>query len=191
MASERQTVNGGVVDTGTALATAGAAVFFRLARLVPNFNAVGGLGLFAGARLPLWQALALTGGVMALTDAILWMVFGWPGFDPFVYTAFAAYALLGRFFLRDHAGPVRVVGVSLLGSVQFFLLTNFGAWLMNPSAMYPRSPIGLVYSYWAAVPFFGYTAGSDLATVVVAFTAAALARRSVLAPSAEPVPGGE
>jgi hypothetical protein len=48
-----------------------------------------------------------------------------------------------------------VVGYSLLGSVLFFLVTNFGVWL--GSTMYPQSGAGLLAAYVAGIPFFQNT----------------------------------
>src|SRR5262245_28840215 len=62
--------------------TVSAGCLAGLIRLVPhpvNFSPVGALGLFGGARLRLWQALALPVGVMAITDYALWLL---SGMDP-------------------------------------------------------------------------------------------------------------
>ena len=59
----------------TAFGVAGCgAVWAGLWRLIPhwpNFTPVGGLGLFAGARMRLWQALAVPLAVRAVSDLVL------------------------------------------------------------------------------------------------------------------------
>ena len=42
---------------------------------------------------------------------------------------------------------------SVLGSCQFYLLTNFAAWLQL--SFYPRSAAGLVQAYLMGLPFAG------------------------------------
>jgi hypothetical protein len=48
-----------------------------------------------------------------------------------------------------------VIGYSLVGSVLFFLITNFGVWL--GSSMYPQTGAGLIATYVAGIPFFQNT----------------------------------
>src|SRR5262245_30484727 len=118
------------------------AVLAGLIRLVPhpwNFTPVGALGLYGGARLPAWQAFTLPLAVMIVTDLVLKVVLNLPAFNPFVYAAFVVYVLLGRLLTRTES-PWKIGTVSLVGSVQFFLLSNFGAWLglsRGPEALYP------------------------------------------------------
>jgi hypothetical protein len=52
-------------------------------------------------------------------------------------------------------GAARVGAYSLLGSVLFFLVTNFGTWL--GSSMYPQTGAGLMAAYVAGLPFFQWT----------------------------------
>src|SRR5215831_11265170 len=102
-------------------------------RLVPhwwNFTPITALGLYGGARLPLAQALTLPLAVMALSDVILHYVVypGFPPFHPWVYASLVINVLLGR-LLRHTNSPAKIAVVVLVASLQFFLLTNFGAWL--------------------------------------------------------------
>jgi hypothetical protein len=68
-----------------------------------------------------------------------------------VYLCIALSSVLG-FGLRGRVTAPRVLGYSLLGSVLFFLVTNFGAWLGSP--LYPQTGAGLVAAYAAGIPFF-------------------------------------
>ncbi len=118
---------------------------------------------------------------MAVTDLLLWAIRGNPPFNPWVYACFALTVLWGQLFLRS-GGAGRIAAVSVLVSVQFFLVTNFGVWLASsvdartlpegtvvvwkeipglpaavPSA-YARNLSGLVGCYVAALPFAGTNA---------------------------------
>jgi len=61
---------------------------------------------------------------------------------------------------REPAADGAAVGVA---SIQFFLISNFGAWLGH-LAIYPYTLGGLVSCYIAAIPFYGRTLASDLCT---------------------------
>jgi hypothetical protein len=149
----------------------GLSVVAGLVRLVPyhppNFTPVGALGLFGGARLRPWLAFTLPFAVMAVTDLALWGLKGYPAFDPFVYGSFLVNVLLGRWLLRQTNSAWRVGAVSLLASVQFFLVTNFGVWAAG--RLYPKTPAGLALCYWEGLPFFGYTVAGDLFFAAVLF----------------------
>ncbi len=133
---------------------------FRLLPHWPNFTPVGGLGLFAGARLRLWQAFVVPLAVMAVSDLLLQELFGKQPFNPWVYTCVAVNVLLGRFLLKK--GRLwRVPVVSLIASLLFFLVTNFGVWAEG--AMYPKTLAGLGVCYADALPFAIGTVAGDLA----------------------------
>jgi len=91
---------------------------------------------------------------------------------PIVYVTFAAIVCLG-FLQRERKIGFGTLGVTLLGSVLFFVTTNFGVWAFD--AMYPRTAAGLVECYTAAIPFFGNTALGDLFYTAVLFGGLALA----------------
>jgi len=157
---------------------AGLATVAGLVRLLPhpwNFTPVGALGLFGGARLRSWQALALPLAIMFLTDLLIWAIRGWMPFNPYVYGSFVITVLLGRLLTRSNT-PGRIVACSLAASVQFFLVTNFGTWAAfhvdptsipngapyktvyddiypNPTIYYANNPSGLAACYWLAAAF--------------------------------------
>jgi len=103
-----------------------------------NFFMIGALGLWGGARLRPWLGLLLPVGVWLITDVIEWRRTGLPAFNPFVGAAFLSYGLLGL-LLRRTKSPARIAFVCVLGSVLFFLLTNFSVWLAlsKPAAELP------------------------------------------------------
>ena len=183
------------LPTGPARPLAGGltilAAVLRLVPHPPNLTPVTALGLYGGARLPLAQALALPLAVMVLTDVILhYIVYpGFPPFHPWVYASLAINVFLGR-LLRHTVSPVKIAAVTLLASVQFYLLTNFGMWLEGP--FYPHTPAGLIACYTAALPFFGPNAppplgffGNAVAGDLL-FTAALFGLHAVLARAAFP-----
>ena len=71
---------------------------------------------------------------------------------PFVYISFILIALLGLYIKK-----INIVSV-LLSSTIFFLVSNFGVWLLY----YPISIEGLVQCYTLALPFFFNTVLGDL-----------------------------
>ncbi len=170
--------------------TAAAAVGLRLLR-VPNIYAVGALGLYAGARLPLWLAWLPSMAVMAVSDLILQKWLAYPPFNPWVYASFLGYVVLGRLLARTRS-PGRVAWVTALGSLQFYLITNFGTWYSSHGIsppMYPPTFAGLIECYVAGLPFLGYTLIGDLGFSAVVFGAEAWLARPAAA--AEPAPAAE
>jgi hypothetical protein len=187
MHSEKQTNDSGLAQ----ICAAGTAVAAGLIRLVPppvNFTPIDALGLFGGARLRWWLACVLPLTVMVVSDLLLWVIRGHRdysllkfAFNPWVYASFLLAVLWGRLLLR-HASALRIAAVSVLVSVQFFLMTNFGIWLsvsvdpqtlpdgaavvFQDNAKYPapipvkysRNLSGLIACYIAALPFAGTNA---------------------------------
>jgi hypothetical protein len=155
----------------------GLTVAGALARLAPhpwNFAPVGSISLFAGARLRGWQAFLLPLVLMAITDPLLG---GYSAATPFVYLAFLITVWVGR-RLQKTENPLRIGAASIVCSVVFFLLSNFGTWL----AWYPRTWAGLTACFVAAIPFFGYTFLSDLLYSGILFGLHAWLSRTVYKP---------
>jgi len=130
----------------------------RLAPHAPNFTPVGGLSLFAGARLRGWQAYLLPLALMAATDPL---VGGYSFATPFVYASFLINVWIGSRLLRRTQNPLRIGAAAGIGSLQFFLLSNFGVWLRFPTT-YAHTLQGLASCYVAAIPFYGRTLAADL-----------------------------
>jgi hypothetical protein len=137
-------------------------VLGAIARLLPhppNFAPVGGMSLFAGARLPVWQAYLVPLALMAITDPILNAFYGFHAFTVFQFFTYGAFLIavwIGR-RLRSTESPWKIGAAVLASSVQFFLITNFGAFLRD----YPHTFSGLAACYAAAIPFFDRTLLSD------------------------------
>jgi hypothetical protein len=161
-------------------------VLAALVRLVPhppNFAPVGGVALFAGARLRGWQAYCIPVLVMLLTDPIRSRLEG--GFAPYsratpiIYACFLINVFLGRTFLRRSSNPLRIASLALVGSIQFYVITNLFEW-WGGITPYPHTLAGLLECYTAAVPFFGRTLVADLFYSGVLFTAYALLSRRIV-----------
>lgn len=141
---------------------------FSLIRLLPHpggIQPVGGTALFSGAKIAGWKAYAIPTLIMLSTDFGLWCL---SGFDPlyspwhvsrvYVYAAFAIYVLIGR-MIKDR-GWGWILAASLLGSIQFFLLTNFFTWLFqpwegvqDPRFLYSRDWAGLMECFAMGLPW--------------------------------------
>jgi len=145
-----------------ALSLTVAGAILRLAPHPPNFAPVGGMSLYAGARLRGWQAFALPLLLMAVTDPLLG---GYSIATPFVYLAFMINVWMGRRLLRSSESPMRIGAVCLACSAQFFAISNFGTWI----GWYAHTWAGLALCYTQAIPFFGRTLGADLLYTGVLF----------------------
>jgi len=182
------------------------AAALRLAPHPWNFTPVGAIALFSGAmvrdrRLAFCFPLI----VMLATDAII----GFNKLSPLVYASFLLSVLIGRvvvggrFSLPAQAGASqqanrdsdserstrlkartlpRIAAATFLGSLQFFLITNFGVWAFLGS--YPRTGTGLAACYLAGIPFFWNTLAGDAVYASLLFGAFFLAER--FAPRSRP-----
>jgi hypothetical protein len=131
------------------------------------------MALFSGAYLGRrWLAFVAPLAAMLLSDSIL----GFHSGMPFVYASVALIVLIGC-LVRSTVTPLTVVGAALASSVLFFVVTNFGTWLL--SGMYPLTGAGLAACYVAAIPFFQNTAVGDLFYCAVLFGGFALLERAV------------
>ncbi len=162
---------------------AGMVLAAALARFIPhepNFTPVAAMALFGGTYLSDRRiALAAPLAAMLLSDIVLQVVYG-TGFHSsmiFVYAAFLLIATLG-FALRRRIQRQTIMVASLVGSLIFFFVTNFGAWLAGHGT-YPMNASGLVSCYIAAIPFFKGTVMGDLFYNLVLFGGYALVKRFV------------
>ena len=177
------------------LVLSGLIVVAALTRLLPhppNFSPVEAIALFGGAYFAsrLW-ALAVPLLAMLVSDLALGALIG-DGYASYlgslsfwsVYACIALSTLLG-FGLRGKVGGGRVLGYSLVGSVLFFVVTNFAAWLGWPA--YPQNLAGLGAAYVAGIPFFQWTVLGTLFYAAVLFGGFALLRHRLPALRAQTV----
>lgn len=149
-------------------------VLFAVAvRFLPHplaFTPVGAALLFFGSRTPrrqMWIPLALLAGSdVILTTLVYRYPFSW---DHFVTWAWYAGMLLLGSTLREKSGVLRILGAAVVGSVSFFLISNFAVWAAWD--MYPRSLSGLLACYDAGLPFFRRGIEGDLLFTSIMFGA--------------------
>ena len=141
-----------------------------------NFSPIGAIALFAGAYIQNKRMAFVLPVAALLFSDILLEVFYSTGFYRdmiFVYGSFGIIVLLG-FLLRGRTQRQTIMVASLFSSIVFFLISNFGTWLMY--SMYPHTLTGLVNCYIAGIPFFKGTVMGDLFYNLLLFGSFALAR---------------
>src|SRR5215472_12959480 len=102
------------------------AAALRIAPHPWNFTPVGATALFSGAILK-DRRLAFAFPLLTLLAGDLFVGLYKPGIMLLVYASFLLSVLIGR-FLQGRRTVFRVSAATLLGSVQFFLVTNFASW---------------------------------------------------------------
>lgn len=141
----------------------------RFLSLPPNFSPVIAISVLSVACFKQrWLQFGFPLLIMVLTDAVL----GFHRLIPVVYGALVLAGLSGL-ILKKRPTYVNALGVSLLSSCIFFIVTNAGVWVL--SNMYVKSVSGLIACYVAAIPFFH---NSLLATVGLVMGVYALVRGS-------------
>jgi hypothetical protein len=156
-----------------------------LSRLLPhpaNVTPVTAIALFGAVYFDRKLAFVLPLAAMLLSDAVI----GFHSGMIWVYGSFVAITFIGL-WLREHRGVAQTAGATIAGSVLFYLVTNFGAWL-GELALYPRTLAGLVECYVAAIPFFRNSLAGDLGYVTLLFGAFELSRRLIPALNEGPAP---
>jgi hypothetical protein len=154
-----------------ALAIIALAAALRIAPHPWNFTPVGAMALFSGAIIR-DRRLAFSFPILALLVGDVFI--GFHRLMPVVYTGFLVSVAIG-FWLRDGRSLGRITAATLLGAIQFFLVTNFAVWAFALS--YPRSSAGLLACYVAGIPFFWNTLAGDAVYATLLFGGFALAER--------------
>jgi hypothetical protein len=117
------------------------AVLFRLLPHLPNFTPITAIAMFGGLYFTnKTMAYLVPLFIMVMSDLFL----GFHTISIFVYAAFILVSFIGT---RTKKPSVFTI---LLSSISFFIVTNFGVWLIG----YPKTWTGLVECYTLAIPFF-------------------------------------
>jgi hypothetical protein len=140
------------------------AVVLRLLPHPPNVAPITALALFGGVYLNKKYALAIPLFAMFISDLFL----GFHNTIPFVYGSFLLSGLIGL-WLRSHKNIPIIITATLLSSLLFFIITNFGVWLA--SGMYPHTITGLIDCYVIAIPFYRNTIMGDIIYTGIFFSA--------------------
>ena len=152
------------------------AAMSRLLPHPPNFAPIGGMTLFGVAYYSKrhW-AFIIPIIAMWISDLVLNNVIYGQYFPHFVwfyqgcfftYGSFILIGLLGLFLLKK-INAQNLFITSLLASVVFFALSNFGVWFST--TIYPKNISGLIGCYIAGLPFFKNTILGDLVYTSVLF----------------------
>ena len=139
-----------------------AAVVLRLIPHMPNFAPIAAMALFGGVYLGRKEAIIIPVAAMFVAD--IFIGFYNPVIMIAVYGSFLAIGLLGV-WLKNHKTIANVLGASLIGSVGFFLITNFAMWAAQSgfaTRLYPHTWQGLLNCYIMGLPFFRNTLMGDL-----------------------------
>ncbi len=145
------------------------AAFSRLLPHPPNFAPIGAMALFGAAYLSKkYFAFIIPIASMWLSDLVLNNIVYGQYFDHFVwayqgfywtYGAFIVIGLIG-FALLKKIKIQNILLASLLASISFFIISNFGVW--TSGTMYPKTFSGLITCYSAGLPFLKNTFMGDM-----------------------------
>jgi hypothetical protein len=119
-----------------------------------NFTPVLSLALLGGMYLKGRQAVLVPLALMIISDLII----GFHGAMFFTWGSIVLISVLGL-WLKGRKNVVSVLGGSIISAVIFFLVSNFGAFLV----LYPHTMVGLKQCYILAIPFFRGTFISTMA----------------------------
>jgi hypothetical protein len=123
-------------------------------------------------------------GIGLLSGRLDWMLY--PD-QAFVYVAMALMIASGLLLRRTRSWAA-IAGAGLGSSVMFFVLTNFGVWLVGDNPRYTHDLPGLVQCYTLALPFFRNTLISMALFSALLFSPIAV---TALKPAWQPVPSLE
>ena len=137
-----------------------------------NFTPIGALALFGGSYFAS-KRLAFAVPLLSIVAGDIFV--GFHRLIPFVYASFLLSVALGL-CLRRKRSTARVGVVTLAGSVQFFLVTNFAIWV-SAIGSYPKTAGGLVSCYTAGIPYFWNTLAGDAFYTFLLFGGMALVER--------------
>jgi len=131
------------------------AAVLRLLPHPPNFAPIAAMALFGGFYLNKKYALIVPLIALSASDLFL----GLHNTMVFVYGSFLLTGAIGILF-KKYGKIQYIFAAALCSSILFFLITNFGVWLMWN--FYPKNFLGLIECYTAAIPFFRNTVLGDL-----------------------------
>ena len=125
------------------------AILSRLIPHPPNFTPITAIALFSIINFKnKYVGLSIPIVCLLISDLII----GISLINLFVYLSFIVISGVGYIF-----GKINLKSI-LLSSLIFFIVTNFGVWLIG----YPNTLEGFIACYVAAIPFFVWTIVGDL-----------------------------
>ncbi|MCM8779907.1 MAG: hypothetical protein NC914_02015 [Candidatus Omnitrophica bacterium] len=134
-------------------------IFLRLVPHAPNFTPVAAIALFSAAYLNKRYAFTIPLIVMVISDLLVGLhdvvIFTWGGF--------ILVTFLGL-WIKKRKNVFRIISLSLVSSLLFYLVSNFGVWVMG---WYPHTLGGLIECYVLALPFLrNFTFATVLYTAI-------------------------
>jgi hypothetical protein len=151
------------------------AAALRIAPHPWNFTPVGAMALFSGALIK-DRRLAFLFPLLTLFLGDIFI--GLYKILPIIYASFLINVAIGL-WLRDRRTISRISLATVLGAIQFFLVSNFAFWQFMGT--YPHNPSGLFSCYFAAIPFFWNTLAGDMVYVALLFGSFARSERLLVA----------
>ncbi len=131
-------------------------IFSRTLSYIPNFTPTLSLIIFLSFLIrDKYLAVFIVITSLLVTDFIL----GFYSSMIFVYSAYIIVCLISYVFL-NHRNLKNVIKLSISSELLFYLITNFGVWMMTNT--YTSDIHGLYQSYIAAIPFLKLSLGSTL-----------------------------
>ena len=131
-------------------------LILSFSRVIPhpsNFSPIIAMAIFSGFYFKnFYLSLFVVIFSMFLGDLYL----GFHNTMFFTYISLAAVVIVGLFIKNFKFSEIVLAG--LLGSLCFFIITNFGAWVTLE--IYEKNLSGLINSYILAIPFFYNTLAS-------------------------------
>ncbi len=139
------------------------AAVFRLIPHWPNFTPMAAIALMGGALI----SNRLMGFIIPLIAlfisdilTITFINYRWISLGEFftspstalIYLSFILMTFIG-FGMRNRQSWGNLAGASLLSAIVFFVISNFGDWMINTL---PKTGAGLLATYELGIPFFGY-----------------------------------
>lgn len=140
------------------------AVILRILPHPPNVAPITAMALFGGVYINKKYALIVPLIALFLSDLVL----GFHDTMIFVYGSFLLTGLIG-IWLKKHKSILNIVVGTFFSSLLFYLITNFGVWLV--SKMYSPTIHGLLESYALAIPFYRNTLIGDFIYTGIFFIA--------------------
>ena len=140
----------------------------RLIPHVPNMAPIAAIALFSGCylnrKISPWVPLV----IMIITDLII-------GMHEVVLFTWGCFILIGFIGMRlkERKSPLRIFGFTVGSALLFFLVTNFGVWMV----WYPKTLAGFTDCYIKALPFFRNTMIGNCLFAFVLFGGYELARK--------------
>lgn len=131
---------------------------FRWLPVPENFSPIGALLMIVAVSFSSFRHALIFGLASILFFELLLTGGAYPGFT-WNALCLLLYVGVGRLMISERSLSRSFLGLGL-GSLTFFVSSNFGVWLF--SGLYPMSFLGLVEAYTLAIPFAWNTLLADL-----------------------------